>query len=187
MEEPGGSASVVIAWPIEDRSSGIVLAPFCRSDLVGTYVSWLNDSVVMRFSNQRFRHHTEETCLRYLQSFSGTRNLFLSIKLGAQGRMIGTMTAYIAPPHGTADMGLMIGDRPEWGKGYGLSAWALLMEHLFSEERLRKITGGALDCNVPMIRIMEKTGMHLEAVRVRQELVDGVPHDIHHFARFGDD
>lgn len=165
----------------------IVLTPFCESDITDVYVSWLNDPAVVRFSNQRFLHHTKETCRQYMQSFSETRNLFMAIRVVGRQRMIGTMTAYVAHRHGTADMGLLIGDPIEWGKGYGFEAWMLLMTRLFEEEKLRKVTGGALDCNMAMIRIMEKSGMHLEAVRVRQEIVDGVAHDIHYFARFRDD
>ena len=167
--------------------SRILLSPFQESDITDEYVSWLNDPEVVRFSNQRFRSHSTASCRDYLRSFAGTENLFMAVRLAADRRMIGTITAYVNRHHGTADMGLMIGDRSEWGKGYGLDAWRGLMRQLLEERRMRKVTGGTLDCNTAMKRIMEKSGMYLEAIRARQEIVEGAPHDILYFAIFNDD
>jgi ribosomal-protein-alanine N-acetyltransferase len=51
---------------------------------------------------------------------------------------------------------------------------------------MRKVTAGTLDCNGAMLRLMEKSGMHHEGSRRRQEIVDGREHDILYFARFRD-
>ena len=89
----------------------LVLEPFTEVAIGPQYLGWLNDPQVTRFSNQRFSRHTGESARSYLATFDGSDNLLLAIRLADGGRMIGTMTAYIAVPHGTADMGLMIGDR----------------------------------------------------------------------------
>ena len=134
----------------------------------------------MKYSNQRFRVHTFETCKAYLSSFKGTNNLFLAIYQGAE--YIGTMTAYVSQVHKTADMGLLIG--ATWqGKGLGADAWATLMGYLF-QTGARKVTGGTLRCNSAMVRIMLSSGMSPDGVRVAQELVDGKPEDVLHFAKF---
>jgi RimJ/RimL family protein N-acetyltransferase len=49
---------------------------------------------------------------------------------------------------------------------------------------LRKVTGGAMRANVAMVRIMEKSGMTLEAVRGAQELLEGKPQDLLYYAKF---
>ncbi|MBV5336635.1 MAG: GNAT family N-acetyltransferase, partial [Deltaproteobacteria bacterium] len=85
-----------------------------------------------------------ESSRSYLRSFKNSENLFLSICLKDNHRPIGTMTAYISKYHGTADIGLLIGDCGQWGKGFGLEAWSLLMQYLFDHYRLRKVTGGAV-------------------------------------------
>jgi [ribosomal protein S5]-alanine N-acetyltransferase len=162
------------------------LEPFLESSLNPEYLGWLNDPEVTRFSNQRFRTHTAETARSYIASFAGTVNLLLAIRLADSGRMIGTITAYLSQPHRTADMGLMIGERACWGHGYGLEAWSSLMGHLLGPLGLRKVTGGCVRANVGMLTIMERSGMHLEAVRRRQEIVDGVEEDVLYFARFRD-
>lgn len=162
----------------------LYLCQFTESDITADYIRWLNDPEVVRFSNQRFRRHDEKSCLDYLRSFADSDNLFLAVRLSDDKRLIGTMTAYVSSQHGTADMGLLIGERRLWGRGFGLEAWNLLLNCLLQDRRLRKITAGTLRCNLGMARIMERSGMHVEAVRSQHELVDGEPQDVLHFAKF---
>jgi RimJ/RimL family protein N-acetyltransferase len=160
------------------------LRPFCVDDISTEYLGWLADPEVVRFSTQRFCTHTRESALAYLNSFTGSGNLFLAIRLAETQRLVGTITAYRSEAHQTADMGLLIGDRGCWGKGIGLDAWSTLLDYLLNLCRLRKVSGGTLRCNVGMVRIMERSGMQLEAVRAQQELVDHVPQDVLYFAKF---
>jgi ribosomal-protein-alanine N-acetyltransferase len=162
----------------------LCLCPFTESDITADYIRWLNDPEVVRFSNQRFRRHDEKSCLAYLRTFADSDNLFLAVHLADDKRLIGTMTAYVSSHHGTADMGLLIGECGLWGQGFGLEAWTLLLNHLLQVRRLRKITAGTLRCNLGMTRIMERSGMRMEAVRSQQELVDGETQDVLHFAKF---
>lgn len=164
----------------------VELRPFAPEDLSDAYVGWLNDPEVTRFSNQRFRVHTRESCESYLAGFEGSANLFLSIRDLASDRAIGTMTAYRNGYHGTCDMGIMIGDRAYWGAGFGQEAWNLLANWLLKEAGVRKLTAGCVAPNGGMIRLMERSGMKREAVRLRQELVDGRAEDVVHYARFSD-
>ena len=162
------------------------LRPFRTADINATYLAWLNDPEVTRFSNQRFCWHTVESCTAYLASFDGSRNSFLLIEQLADHRPIGTATVYRNPHHGTADIGLMVGDRRYWGQGYGREAWQAVLDALLMEEGLRKVTGGTAQLNLAMVRIMEQSGMKLEAVRARQELIEGQPVDLLYYARFAE-
>ncbi|WP_372426837.1 GNAT family N-acetyltransferase [Salinarimonas chemoclinalis] len=171
-------------FPIQGR--GVVLVPFRDEDVTPAYLGWLADPEVVRFSNQRFRTHDADSCRRYLASFAGTDNLFLSIRRDPQGDAIGTMTAYVQRPHGTADIGIMVGARAAWGRGYGQAAWDALLARLLADPRIRKVTGGTLSCNRAMVRIMERAGMTHEATRRAQEIVEGRPEDVVHYARFAD-
>ncbi len=162
----------------------VVVEPFGADDLTDAYVGWLNDPVVTRFSNQRFRAHDRESCAAYLASLTGSANHFLAVRRTGGGPAIGTMTVYRALPHGTADVGIMIGDPASWGGGYGQEAWTLVIEWLLGQPDIRKVTAGTLACNIGMIRLMERSGMTLEGVRRAQEIVEGEPHDMLYYARF---
>ncbi len=164
----------------------VVLQPFLASDVTNEYVGWLNDPQVVRFSNQRFRQHSLSSCLDYVSSFHGTPNRFLKILRQEDGRMVGTMTAYAALHHGTVDMGVMVGCRSAWGLGIGQDAWNTLLCWLLGVGGVRKVTGGTMRCNLAMVRIMERSGMTLEAVRPGQEVLDGEPQDLLYFGKFRD-
>lgn len=165
----------------------VLLTRFTQADITDDYLGWLNDPEVTRFSNQRFERHDRSSSARYLKSFEGSPNLFLSIRRRDEGRAIGTMTAYISEHHRTADVGILIGDGSHRGGGYGQDAWNTLVDWLLSERGLRKVTAGTLALNQPMIRLAERSGMVLEGRRARQEIVDGQEVDVLYFARFADD
>jgi len=164
----------------------VLLRRFTESDIDETYISWLNDPDVMCFSNQRFLNHDKESCYRYLTSFEGTENLFISVRDLSDEYSVGTMTAYISRHHCTVDVGMMIGDKSLWGSGYGKDAWNTLTNWLLERDDIRKLTAGTLKCNIGMIKIMEHAGMHHEATRKSQELVNNEEMDILYYAKFHD-
>ncbi|MFJ3044287.1 GNAT family N-acetyltransferase [Herbaspirillum chlorophenolicum] len=175
-----------LAMPSVLEGDRVRLQAFGHADITPEYVDWLSDPQVVQYSNQRFVRHTEESCRRYLDSFANTANLFISIRRQADGAAVGTMTAYVSSRHGTADIGIMVGRRDAWGQGIGLDAWRTLLEWLLRQPGMRKVTAGTMRCNVGMVRVMERSGMEMEAVRVGQELLDGVAHDLLYYARFRD-
>jgi len=172
-----------VSGAVHLRGNRVRIDSFTLADVSPTYVGWLNDPEVVRFSNQRFRSHDLESCRAYLASFVDSTNLFLSIK-ALNGRAIGTMTAYRAVPHGTVDVGIMIGDRACWGGGYGQDAWDTVLAWLLGRPDIRKVTAGTLACNRGMLRLIERSGMVLEGTRRAQEIVDGAPQDVVLFGKF---
>ena len=162
----------------------LTIRSFGTQDITQTYVSWLNDPIVTRYSNQRFKEHTINGCTLYAKSFVGSENRFLALIHRESNEMIGTMTIYQAKPHGTADIGIMIGNRNYWGLGLGSEAWIAVMRELLQVPEIRKVTGGTSRANKGMMKIMKQAGMHQEAVRRDQEIIEGEPTDIVYFAIF---
>ena len=164
----------------------VSLQRFSEGDITDAYIGWLNDPVTMRLSNQRFLRHDRQSSQRYLANFENSHNQFFSVRNKSNGIAIGTMTAYLSPMHGVADMGILIGDRSAWGQGFGIDAWTMLLHHLLAQPHIRKVTAGTLACNAAMLSLAVKSGMLPDGQRRKQELVDGVPHDILYFAKFAD-
>lgn len=165
----------------------ILLKPFRVRDISPEYVGWLNDPLVVKYSNQRLTTHSAESCKAYLASFNGTPNRFIKIEQKDGGRFVGTMTAYVSVPHRTVDVGILIGCPSIWGKGLGQDSWDTLLRWLLNQSSVRKVTAGAMRCNEAMVKIMERSGMVLEAVRPQQELLDGVPQDLVYYGIFRGD
>ena len=145
------------------------------------YISWLNDPEVVKYSNQRFIEHTEVSCRAYLESFMNTPNLFLMVRSLEDDLALGTMTAYVSLQHSTVDIGILIGQKSRWGNGIGYDAWQTLVNWFLEIRAIRKVTAGTIGSNKRMIRVMERSGMHCEAIRPKQEFFNGLYDDIHYF------
>jgi len=102
---------------VEIIGNRVILRSFRIGDITDTFVSFLNDKKVVKYSNQRFIRHTPESCLNYMKSFIGSDNMYLAIEDKDSGKLLGTMTAYIDINHKTADIGILTGNRKAWGKG----------------------------------------------------------------------
>jgi len=162
----------------------VILRKFTEPDIDDIYIGWLNDPDVVRFSNQRFLRHNGKSSLQYLASFESTDNLFISVCLLPDEKPVGTMTAYVSKPHATVDVGILLGDKSVWGLGVGQDAWDTLINWLLEHDDIRKVTAGTLACNHGMLRIMERSGMHCEAIRKKQEIVNTRAVDILYYAKF---
>lgn len=160
------------------------LIRFTEHHITEKYISWLNDRELMRYSNQRFIQHTVDSCRRYLAGFENSDNLFLAIERRLDDQMIGTMTAYIDLLHSRADIGILIGDPTARRCGYGAEAWIALMQYLFDDQGIRKITAGTLIVNEAMCRLAERVGMIPDGTRTRHNLFEGSAVDVVHFAAF---
>ena len=75
------------------------------------------------------------------------------------GKHIGNCTCYdIDEKKGEAQLGIMIGDRDYWDKGYGADAVNTLVDHIFSEMKIKRLYLKTLDWNYRAQRCFEKAG-----------------------------
>ena len=165
-------------------NSRVVVRDFVNSDISVEYAGWLNDYDVTRYSNQRFVSHSLSSCMDYFKSFENTDNSFLAILDISTDAMIGTATIYRSIVHGTADIGLLIGNKSYWGKGYGKSVFRLLLETISKENGMRKITAGTAATNKAMQNVCISSGMELDCIKRRQEIIDGIETDLLYYAYF---
>jgi ribosomal-protein-alanine N-acetyltransferase len=159
-------------------SQRLDLHPFNSGFLTERYVGWLNDETTTRFSEQRHRGHTLQSCRAYFDSFTDTPHYFWAIVAhNASLGHIGNMTATIDMPNRVADLAIMIGESAARGQGYGLEAWTRACRFLLNEAKMRKVTAGTMAINEPMLRIMKTAGMVEEGRKKKQFLVDGAEVD----------
>jgi RimJ/RimL family protein N-acetyltransferase len=67
-------------------------------------------------------------------------------------------------------VGLGIGDRNDWGKGYGTDAMKIILRFAFTELNLRRVTLTVFEYNPRAIRSYEKVGFRHEG-RLRSILL----------------
>lgn len=149
------------------------------------YASWLRDrSVVRTLDLPRYMEapvSLEELAQYCRNLMSSPNDLFLGIHDLADKQFIGTIKAgHVRWYAGTADIGIMIGERDRWGRGLARDAIAVLGRYLFDAVGLRKLTAGAMGINPAMHRVFEGLGFRREAVmRLQDRHEDGYCDHIH--------
>lgn len=89
---------------------------------------------------------------------------------GQPGRLIGLVDLSIEHwPHRDAWLGLGIGDRADWGQGYGSDAMRLILRYAFDELNLRRVTLTVFEYNERAIATYRKLGFQEEG-RQRERL-----------------
>ena len=76
-----------------------------------------------------------------------------------EGKLIGNCSYYhIDEASGEAEVGIMIGDRDYWDKGYGTDAVIALLDYIFRQTDLRRVYLKTLDWNLRAQRCFQKSG-----------------------------
>src|SRR5262249_43562402 len=92
-------------------------------------------------------------------------NVVLSIVLRRDDRVIGNTALHgIHSRNQHAGFGIMIGDKDEWGKGYGTDATKLIVRSGFDTLNLHRIWLHVYEDNERAIRSYEKVGFRREGV-----------------------
>lgn len=143
--------------------SNLKILPFGKKHFTKRYISWLNDKDVVEFSEQRHQKHTRKTCQSYIKSLKKNKGKLYAIELRNHCH-IGNISVHRNIENGTAEIGILIGEKKEWGKGYGGEALSLILKMLLQDATIRKITAGAMSENKGMIKLACGSGMKIEAV-----------------------
>lgn len=86
-------------------------------------------------------------------------SFFFSVRTNAHDRLIGDVELDgICWQHQDAFVGIAIGEREFWGKGYGTDAMRVLLRFAFTELNLRRVTLSVFEYNPRAIRSYEKVG-----------------------------
>jgi [ribosomal protein S5]-alanine N-acetyltransferase len=163
--------------------TGFALTPFNEDFLTDKYVGWLNDPRVVRFSENRHRHHSIDGCRSYYEQMRAGNHHFWAIVLEGNNH-VGNLTAYVDHPNAVADLAIVIGENSARGRGLGRATWQSACDFLLSQGNMRKVTAGTMSVNVPMLRVMCSTGMQEEGRRRAQYIFEGQEVDLVMSARF---
>ena len=146
-----------------------------RSDLP-KFVEWLNDPDVRRTLSMSMpisQAAEEQWFEDMLKRPSEEQSLGIEIKDGDGWRLIGNCGIFdINWRARSAEVGLFIGDKSCWNKGYGTEVMRLLLRHGFETLNLNRIFLRVDAANLGGIRAYEKAGFVHEG-RFRQGTFQG--------------
>jgi len=145
------------------------------SDAGGAYLQWMNDKEVLKYTESRFQPYSKERLCSYIETINKDSDfVFRAITLEESGRHIGNIKlGPIDWNHRFGDIGIIIGAKDCWGKGYAAESIRLLAEFAFTSLKLHKLTAGCYAVNSASVRAFEKAGFTKEGIRPSQYLSEG--------------
>ena len=157
----------------------VVLRPLALEDLDGSYGAWLNDYEVTRFLETGSFPTTKASLQRYFEEVAKRPdNVLLAIVDRATTTHIGNIKlGPIHPIHRRADLGILVGDKQCWGRGYGTEAIRLILDYGFRRLNLHKITLGVYADHRAAMSVYKKLGFVIEGTLKQHLFRDGAFRD----------
>lgn len=158
-----------------EKSDGVVrIRIFAEEHLTNTYVSWLNDKDVVRFSEQRHFVHTMESCRAYFSEQVNSLNYFLAIEHLQNGILhVGNMGIAVDVANKTADLSILLGIKSVWRLGLATRAWTMALNTILNELDFRMVTAGTMTANEPMIKLLKRSGMKIDCILPDRFIFEG--------------
>jgi RimJ/RimL family protein N-acetyltransferase len=153
----------------------LYLRPVRDTDANERYLRWIRDPDVTRYLECRFSRTSRKDLRKYVADTNADPNTaFLAIVLRESDRHLGNIKlSSINRIHGTAELGLMIGEKDCWNKGYATEAIRLVKAYAFDVLGLHKLTAGCYDANPASARAFLKAGFVREGLRREQFEYEG--------------
>lgn len=152
---------------------------FGERHLTTRYIGWLNDPEIVRYSELRHRTHDQQSCRDYFRSMQDAASLFLAIEMQDPNLgHVGNISVAFDRANESADLSIIIGEKRVWGTGLATQAWSAVVNEALGYFALRQVTAGTMGINLPMIKLMERSGMKIDAVRPRHFLWEGQEVDL---------
>ncbi len=155
------------------RGEKVVLREKRIEDAADDY-AWRTDDELSRLDATRPINLSYEEFLKYSREeleYHNPRSRRLAIDT-LEGKHIGNCMYYdIDLRQGEAELGIMIGDRNYWSKGYGTDSVNALLEHIFTTTPIKRVYLHTLEWNHRARRSFAKSGFR-EVKKVRRSGMD---------------
>lgn len=128
------------------------------------WVAWFNDPEVTEFTGMEVGQVTLEGEQRWFEAVTAPDYKDHHWQIDVQGTHIGGCSLALTHGDRQAELGIVIGERAYWGKGYGTAALCEVLRRGFVELKLHRIHLQALAANARGIRCYEKAGFRHEGL-----------------------
>ena len=157
------------------RGEKVVLREKRPEDVPDDY-AWRSDEELARLDATRPLSMSFQDFINYSEeeiSYPSDRSKRLAIDT-LDGKHIGNCMYYdINVRRGSTEMGVMIGDREYWGRGYGTDSVGTLLRHIFTTMSLNRVYLHTLEWNARARRSFAKAGFR-ELKKVHRNGMDFV-------------
>lgn len=144
----------------------LYLRRLTEADATERYAQWLNDPEVNRYLESRYTHADPESLIQFIRTCNENPGIHLfGIFEAATHRHIGNIKlGPVDSRHRLGDIGLLIGEKDCWGKGYAAEAIELICTYGFGTLQLHKITASMYSENRGSFQAFIKNGFMQEGL-----------------------
>ena len=166
------------------ESERLIYKPLSMEHLSQRYVDWLNDLDVYKYLESGGNYSLDDL-KSFLSDIEKKEILFWAIHLKTTGEHIGNIKIDpVSKKHNTAEYGIMMGQKTEWGKGYAKEATKKIIDFCFNELKIRKITLGVISENESAYVLYKKIGFIEEGLYKQHLIYHGKCYDVVRMAIF---
>ena len=152
----------------------IYLRELRKEDASGNYYHWLNAPEINQYLETRFIPRSVANLEQYIVSMDGNTNeILFGICLKETDEHIGNIKiGPINQVHRYADIGLLIGEKSQWGKGFASEAIGLMCHFGFDVLNLHKLKAGCYEDNIGSAKAFFKNGFEEEGRMKKQWFIN---------------
>lgn len=150
-----------------------------KDDASEGYLGWLKDEEITRYLEIRHSTQTIETIQSFVEKMrQSTEDLLLGIFIKDTDQHIGNIKlGPVSWRYKRAHIGIMIGEKDAWGKGYAPETINALCDYCKDDLGLRKVVAGAYISNQGSVKAFAKAGFDQEGHFKEYWVLDGKPED----------
>ena len=154
---------MITSLKIQDEA--IELKNLHKDDKLIEYLSWMQDELVTQYLEVRFQKpKTTLSLKKFVEMINESNNSILfGIFLKKTNSHIGNIKLEINFQHKRGEIGLLIGEKSCWGKGFASKAINLISDYAFKDFELLKLTAGSYEDNEGSIKAFLNAGFEVEA------------------------
>jgi RimJ/RimL family protein N-acetyltransferase len=142
-------------------------------DDLDRYLAWINDAEVVQYLATAAPHPVsrvqEEEWIKQAVTHTRPPEITYAIETLEGARHIGSVSLHrVGHPARHASLGIMIGDKTYWSRGFGTDAVLTMLRYAFEELNLNRVSLEVHDFNARAIACYRKCGF-IEEGRLRQD------------------
>lgn len=156
----------------------VKLAAVDYEELGKAYAVWNRDSEFKRLVDTHARIHSAKAGADFFKEMVENmkpESHYFTIRALTDNRLLGDIELNVINGWLGRDayVGIGLGAREDWGKGYGTDAMKIMLRFAFAEVNLRRVTLNTFEYNPRAIRSYEKAGFKREGIMRGALLKDG--------------
>ena len=141
-------------------------------DVTKTYVQWMLDKEVVKYSENQYKTFSVEGQKNYVDNCLKEKDIIL-YGIFINSMHVGNITLKgLTSKHKRAEITYIIGVKKLWGKGLGNQVVANIVFKAKEEYDLKKLYAGVAEENIASKKVLEKNNFKLEGIRKNHLLLN---------------